>query len=127
MEDRNSVGLGSSIHVILALAGFVVLSGCASPTPHIEPAPGGWGKYSGPIRAEWLPGRKMRLLEEVHYIEPQGKDWVAPKDAVVDGASIPKPFWSTVGGPFEGEYRDASVIHDVACDERTARWEDVHT
>ena len=44
----------------------------------------------------------------------------------IDGASIPKAFWCSVGGPYEDAYRDASVFHDVACDQRTARWEDVH-
>ena len=31
---------------------------------------------------------------------------------MVDGASIPQTFWSVIGGPFEGGYRKASVIHD---------------
>jgi hypothetical protein len=44
----------------------------------------------------------------------------------VDGASIPKFAWSIIGGPFEGKYRDASVIHDVACVARSAPWEYVH-
>ncbi len=90
------------------------------------PAPGGWGKYQGPIRAEWEPGRKMRLLEDTHYFGPEGRDWFAPKGWEIDGASIPQAFWCSVGGPFEGAYRDASVFHDVACDRRTARWQDVH-
>lgn len=34
--------------------------------------------------------------------------------------------WSFIGGPFEGKYRNASVIHDVACDLALRRWEDVH-
>ena len=45
---------------------------------------------------------------------------------IVDGASIPEAFWSFIGGPFEGKYRNASVVHDFYCDTRTETWEDVH-
>jgi hypothetical protein len=68
----------------------------------------------------------MRLLEDTHYIAPDGRDWLAPKGSDIDGASIPQAFWCTIGGPFEDSYRDASVFHDVACDQKRARWEDVH-
>ena len=44
------------------------------------------------------------------------KTWTAPKGAKVDGASIPQLFWTPIGGPFEGKYRYASVIHDTECD-----------
>lgn len=102
------------------------LGGCVAPQPHPVTPPGGWGKYSGPIRTEWEQGRKMRLLEDAKYISPDGKVWLAPKGWSIDGASIPKAFWCSVGGPYEDAYRDASVFHDVACDQRTARWQDVH-
>jgi hypothetical protein len=35
----------------------------------------------------------------------------------MDGASIPAPLWSVVGLPYTGEYRRASVVHDVACND----------
>lgn len=86
-----------------------------------------FGEFLGAIRTEWLQdGRRMRLLSEFQYIDPQGKKWIAPAGSIVDGASIPKAFWSIIGGPFEGKYRAASVIHDVACDEKTQPWESVH-
>lgn len=103
----------------------LTLGACVAPQPHVTP-PGGWGKYAGPIRTEWQPGRKMRLLENTSYTAPNGAVWLAPKGWSIDGASIPQAFWCTVGGPFEDNYRDASVFHDVACDQRTARWQDVH-
>jgi hypothetical protein len=87
-----------------------------------------WGSYpDGNVKAEWLPdGRSMKLLETFRYIDANGVTWKAPKDSVVDGASIPQEFWTFIGGPFEGKYRNASVCHDVACDQRTHKWEDVH-
>ena len=97
------------------------------PPRGFEHAPAnGWGQFSGPIHAEFLPGREMKLLEDSTFTEASGRTWTAPKGSIIDGASIPKPFWSVIGGPFDDTYRTASVYHDVACDTRTARWEDVH-
>lgn len=44
----------------------------------------------------------------------------------MDGASIPQIAWSIIGGSFEGKYRKASVIHDVACNAKNRPWQDVH-
>jgi hypothetical protein len=86
-----------------------------------------WGEFKGTVRAEWLDdGRRMRLLDEFQYIDPVGQKWVAPKDAVIDGASIPRVFWSFIGGPYEGRYRNASVVHDVACAVKKEPWQKVH-
>jgi len=86
-----------------------------------------FGKYVGRVVTEWVEdARKMKLLEDFAYIDPSGNRWEAPKGSIVDGASIPQLAWSFIGGPFEGQYRNASVIHDVACDERKRYWEDVH-
>ncbi len=49
-----------------------------------------------------------------------------PAGTKVDGASIPQALWSLIGGPFEGKYRDASVIHDYYCDVRLKSWRTVH-
>ena len=87
----------------------------------------GYGSFIGRIVAEWLDdGLTMRLQEDFAYIDPSGRRWEAPKGSVVDGASIPRLAWSIIGGPFEGSYRNASVIHDVACVERKLAWQDVH-
>ena len=59
----------------------------------------------------------MELLRDFWYQDPAGKTWTAPKGSVVDGASIPAALWSTVGSPYTGAYRRASIVHDVACDE----------
>jgi hypothetical protein len=66
----------------------------------------------------------MTLLTELRYIDPHGVVWVAPIGSVVDGASIPRYLWSIMGGPFEGQYRKASVLHDVAYGEKKRPWQD---
>lgn len=85
------------------------------------------GRFIGEIVTKWLEnGREMELTKPFVYVDPDGLRWEAPKGSVVDGASIPQFGWSVVGGPYEGEYRKASVIHDVACREKTRPWESVH-
>lgn len=71
-------------------------------------------------------GRDIRLESDLVFYDPNGVRWAAPKGAVVDGASIPKPFWGIVGGPLEGKYRNASIIHDWYCDKRTRTWQATH-
>lgn len=60
--------------------------------------------------------RRMRLLAAFRFTDPSGKVWDAPAESLVDGASIPRALWSLVGSPYTGEYRRASVVHDIACD-----------
>lgn len=86
-----------------------------------------WGYYTGHVEARWEnDGRTMTLLSELRYVDPDGVVWVAPAGSVVDGASIPRSLWSFMGGPFEGKYRNGSVLHDVAYDQHTRPWEQCH-
>ena len=84
-----------------------------------------WGYYSGYPETRWDPdGRTMTLLNELRYTDPKGILWIAPAGSKVDGASIPRSLWSLMGGPFEGKYRNASVLHDVAYEQRKRPWQD---
>jgi hypothetical protein len=106
------------------VSALIFMVGCSKSTPVSQ---SDHGSFVGRVRAEWMQdGRRMRLLENFGYTDPTGKLWVAPADSVVDGASIPQPFWSVIGGPFSGPYRNASVVHDIACDEKKEDWKDVH-
>ncbi|MBA3273256.1 MAG: DUF1353 domain-containing protein [Chthoniobacterales bacterium] len=67
----------------------------------------------------------MVLLNELRYTDPYGEVWIAPAGSRVNGASIPRAFWSMIGGPFEGKYRNASVLHDVAYEQQTRPWQEV--
>jgi hypothetical protein len=79
-----------------------------------------YGSFSGNPKTEWLSGtsedRNMRLLSDFWYLDPAGRRWNAPEGSVIDGASIPQTLWSSVGSPYTGDYRRASIVHDVACD-----------
>jgi hypothetical protein len=71
-------------------------------------------RFIGDVVTKWLKGnRKMKLLEKLLFIDSTGLEWLAPKGAVVDGASIPRFLWFFIGSPYSGKYRRASVIHDV--------------
>jgi len=111
------------------MIGAVVLAGCASGHgPHwtsIAEQSHKWGFYSGAPVTKWdSDGRTMTLLSELRYTDPKGEVWVAPAGSVVDGASIPRSLWTIMGGPFEGKYRNASVLHDVAYDRHDRPWEE---
>jgi hypothetical protein len=80
----------------------------------------GHGTFSGEPESIWLTeegtqDRSMKLLKEFNFEDQSAKNWSAPVDSVVDGASIPRALWTIVGSPFTGDYRRASIVHDVAC------------
>lgn len=112
--------------VVLGVAGTLcaIVSGIYLPT---SPETQEWGAFPTSARVELLDdGRQLKLMEDFVYIDPQERVWVANKDTVVDGASIPQAFWSITGGPLEGQYRKASIVHDEACKRRTELSDDVH-
>lgn len=79
------------------------------------------GEFSGEPQALWLTedgteDRRMRLIENFWFRDPGGKKWEAQKGDEVDGASIPRALWTLAGSPYTGDYRRASIVHDVACD-----------
>jgi hypothetical protein len=81
---------------------------------------------NSPVVEFLADGRNVRLISDLTFVDEADLEWPVPKGAEVDGASIPKPFWSIIGGPYEGKYRDASIIHDFYCDRRTRKWEATH-
>lgn len=86
-----------------------------------------YGRWEGDFEFKWAKnGRDMILLKEVRFIDRHTKVWTAPVGVTINGASIPQIAWSAIGGPYEGRYREASVIHDVYCDTRSEPWEAVH-
>ena len=95
-------------------------------TLHAEPV-FNFGHFDGFPQVELDPeGRNVRLLKDFSYFDPDEKVWTARQNFESDGASIPQVFWTFVGGPFEGRYRDAALIHDWYCKYKQGRWQDVH-
>ena len=124
---------GKGIQAFALVSVVAILTACASTkklgwlSSTEESASGGseWGYYNDAPVTRWNPdGRTMTLLSELHYTDPQGIVWNAPAGSVVDGASIPRSLWSIMGGPFEGKYRNASVLHDVAYGQHNRPWQD---
>jgi hypothetical protein len=88
-----------------------------------------FGKFSdGPDGrfVDATPRPKFQLLHTFSFDDPNGLIWSVPDGSQVDGASIPQTFWSVIGGPFEGNYIKASVIHDFFCDTKTRTSHDTH-
>jgi hypothetical protein len=84
-------------------------------------------EYIGDLRAKFnANGRTITLLAPYAFVDSDRVRWDVPSGAIVDGASIPKAFYSFIGGPLDGLYRDASVIHDWYCDRRSRPWQSVH-
>jgi hypothetical protein len=98
------------VALALATIGAVTLF-ARGPRTHSD-----YGRFVGDVVGIWLPdGRDMKLQFDFAYIDPLERKWDAPRGSIVNGADIPMEFWSIAGGPFEGKYRKASVLHDVAC------------
>ena len=88
-------------------------------------------RFEGEVQTQWLthvgPDRKMRLLAPFAFIDRAGRRWDAGVDDEVDGASIPDVLWSQlIGTPFVGDYRRATVLHDVYCRSQTRPHREVH-
>ena len=112
-------------YVPLWFCALTLAIGCQ---PAKTPDPADFGRFEGDVIASWNDdGRNMTLRENFGYVDARNRLWAAPAGSVVNGASIPAAFWTFIGGPFEGKYRNASVVHDVACSQMTATWEDVHS
>ena len=90
-----------------------------------QPSP--FGTYIGRLLLEPLSdGRLMRVVQSYNFRSNDMTDWTVPANAHTDGASIPRPLWPLIGGPFEGKYRTAAVVHDFYCSARVRPWRAVH-
>jgi hypothetical protein len=91
-----------------------------------------YGRFVGDVRATWIvdregPDRTMKLDADFAYVDPDGVSWPAPKGRDIDGASIPSLFWGPlIGSPYTGDFRRASVVHDIACQDRPRTSDEAH-
>jgi uncharacterized protein DUF1353 len=113
-----------------------VLSGCDQwPFQTSKPVtkPTQPDSFTGEVQAVFLTPatpsddyRDMKLLAKFGYLDPYGIYWEVPVGYVTNGASVPWYLWPALGGPYDGPYRDAAVIHDYYCDKQTYTWEKTH-
>lgn len=68
--------------------------------------------FSGDPVTRWTGERNMRLVEPLSYEDPDGRLWEAPADSEINGATIPRALWTSIGAPFVGNYRRATIVHD---------------
>lgn len=47
------------------------------------------------------------------FVDSRGREWVAPRRTLTDGASIPPIFVSIVGDPTSPEFINAAAVHDA--------------
>jgi hypothetical protein len=89
------------------------------------------GSFKGQAKVVFLEPKKsddrnVQLFEPFGYKDSKGNDWDVPAGFVSNGASIPWSLWTFIGGPFDGPYRDAAIIHDYFCESKTRTWEETH-
>ena len=120
------------------LAATVGLSGCDMPdyvkanfNKSTLPTNAAAGSFKGQVKVLFVEPKKpddrdVQLLEPFGYRDSKGRDWDVPIGYVSDGASIPWGLWTFIGGPYDGPYREAAIIHDYFCDKKDRTWEEVH-
>ena len=85
------------------------------------------GRYTGKLILEPLQGsQQLRTVLDFGFLDADGRHWPVPLGTSVAGASIPKALPSLWGGPWQGKYREACVVHDYHCAARSADWQSVH-
>lgn len=77
--------------------------------PAVLPLPNDQWAFAGPL--VWLT---------------DAEDVVVPNGFVMNGASIPKAFWSTIGHPMRTGFVYPAGVHDYECTVRTAPSAEVH-
>lgn len=107
-------------------AGVLLLLGagvCAPAHPADPP------QFEGRVVLEVLDSveldHKLRLLEEFSFRDENGRLWLAPAGAVIDGTSLPRMLRSAPDLPPETQFRRASVVHDYYSSTRQETWREV--
>jgi hypothetical protein len=85
------------------------------------------GHFDGVLLLKPEPdGRNMTIVDKFSYTDWGGHTLTASPGFVSDGASIPRVAWTLVGGPWDGKYRQAAVVHDVGCESHKYSWKITH-
>ena len=89
------------------------------------------GTFKGQVKVLFVDpkgpdDRDVQLVEAFGFRDSKGVDWDVPAGFVSDGASVPWGLWTFIGGPYDGPYRDAAILHDYFCTTKSRSWEDTH-
>ena len=82
--------------------------------------------YSGEVAFEWVEDPfipKMRLTGELLYRQSDGRIWVTPVGAEVDGRAFPGLFVSIFGQPLESVFRKTAITYDYAVKSQHHPWQ----
>ncbi|GGC62646.1 DUF1353 domain-containing protein [Undibacterium terreum] len=100
------------------------LPGPLLPLPQVQAPAVNNGRFEGSLQVEWLPDEThMLVLAPFDFIDPSGLTWSVGRGNIVDGSCLPGLAWTLMREPFDDKYREASVIHDVACHDKEGDWE----
>ena len=84
------------------------------------------GRFHGRVILEWVDDSPfiatMRLVEEFSFKQADGKSWVVPALATVDGRFAPPLFTHLMGHPFEGGFRKTAIVFDYVVKDMTQPW-----
>lgn len=94
----------------------------------LMPASGGAepGAFEGKVVVEWIDEGfvpSMRLVQDFSFRQSEGKLWTAERGRLLEGKAMPPLFRDLVGQPFDGGYRKAAVVYDVAAQKMTEHWQ----
>jgi hypothetical protein len=67
------------------------------------------------IRLKARPLPFFRTEKPLEFVDSRPTKWLAPKNTLTDGASIPSLFLTAVGNPRSKEFINAATIHDAYC------------
>lgn len=140
--------------IISILLAGVIAAGCSTPQSSIDSAAADLAAglcqgstspqcrfVNSPVKlvpqGRKLPGRPFEfypIARQLDFVDGQSRRWVARKNILTDGASIPPIFVSIVGSPRAPEFINAAAVHDAYCgvgnedapEYHSRRWEDVH-
>jgi hypothetical protein len=84
-----------------------------------------------------LPHRALPFFKtrnDLNFIDAKTRKWVAPRNTLTDGASIPRVFIKVIGDPRSREFLNAATVHDAYCGRgnetgqyyHAAPWQSVH-
>lgn len=68
-----------------------------------------------PVRLFLRKQKFFRTVASLEFVDRQRKKWLAPRQTLTDGATIPELFVPLVGAPQSPNFVNAAALHDAYC------------